>query len=74
MANLVDEAAPQFKLPDHEKHHFEIDEAGNQPYASPLLSHIYIYIWFLFRKSCFVKYCYTIFFHRQILKLKMLAL
>ncbi|KAI5605085.1 hypothetical protein POPTR_001G370100v4 [Populus trichocarpa] len=27
MANLVDEAAPQFKLPDHEKHHFEIDEA-----------------------------------------------
>lgn len=30
MANLVDEAAPQFKLPDHEKHHFEIDEAGNQ--------------------------------------------
>ena len=45
MANLVDEAAPQFKLPDHEKHHFEIDEAGNQPYASPLLSHIYIYIY-----------------------------
>jgi hypothetical protein len=43
MANLVDEAAPQFKLPDHEKHHFEIDEAGNQPYASPILSHIYIY-------------------------------
>ncbi|KAJ6776061.1 ISP4 LIKE PROTEIN [Salix koriyanagi] len=27
MANLVDEAAPQLKLPDHEKNHFEIDEA-----------------------------------------------
>jgi hypothetical protein len=50
MANLVDEAAPQFKLPDHEKHHFEIDEAGNQPYASPLLSHIYIYMVFVQKK------------------------